>query len=409
VPGPSGATTPFVSSAWFLASGTPRAARDAGWAFVEWLSQPEQQARIGGTTDFLPANATVTATTPADRWTTEPLLKQTWSVVSGSRPSAEAPSGALQDREIALAMAFWSFFVHDTTVEAALTDTAARITESDTFYDHGPTHYAQCAFGRPPCVDDVELYAVTVDGGNEVPVARALAAESPSWSPDGRRIVYSLNGHLYVMDGDGTHRVQLTSAAALDRHPDWSPDGTRLVFQRGNTPMGGDLYLLDPVTTVATRLTSGDAVDQLPVWSPDGRHIAYASDRAGSSDVWIMDANGEDPRQVTFDHADDWWPTWSPDGRRLAFMSDRDGDVSVYVIDVDGTNEHRLVPEAVSVPAWSPDGRSIAVVDGLTGEVYLVAADGSTRRRLTTSRGGNFAPSWSPDGTRLILGGTRRG
>jgi Tol biopolymer transport system component len=357
----------------------------------------------------------VRAATPVDRWTTEPILGQAWSVLNGSPPSAATPVGALRDREIALAMAFWSFFVHDAPVDAALADATARSAESDAFYGRGPVHYARCGFAAPPCVEDIQLYRVAVDGSGERLLGRELSGDTPVWSPDGSRVAYSSarigtgEGHLYVMDADGTHRVRITRDTAIDRHPSWSPDGTRLVFQRGTTDFGGDLYLVDPETTETTRLTAGDAVDQQPRWSPDGTRIAYASNRGGSYDLWVMDADGSNPRQITYHHADDWWPTWSPDGTQLAFASNRDGDIAIYTVNVDGSNERRLVAQGGTVPAWSPDGRTIAFVDGLTSEVYLVAADGSNARRLTTSRGGNFAPSWSPDGTHLILGGTRRG
>jgi len=415
VPSPSGATTPFESYSWFLAAGTPRAERDAGWSFVDWLSQAAQQARIGGSTDFFPANATVTATTPVDRWTTEPALARAWSVLSSTRPSAPAPAGALQDREIALAIAFWSFFRHNSSAGEAVTDAAARIDESDAFYGQGPFHYAACAFARPPCLADSELYTVAVDGGRETAVVRNFTGDTPVSSPDGTRIAFatsspsSTESHIVVMNADGTHRVQVTNGSGVDRHPDWSPDGTRLVFQRGDSNSGGDVYVVDLETTATTRLTKGAATDQQPTWSPDGKHLAYASNRGGSSDLWIMDADGSNPQQITTNRTDDWWPSWSPDGSQLAFMSDREHDIGVYVVNVDGSNERRLVPQSVAVPAWSPNGRTIAVVDGLSGEVYLVAADGSSVRRLTTSRGGNFAPSWSPDGTHLVMTGIRRG
>jgi TolB protein len=415
VPSPAGASTPFETYAWFLSSGTPRNERDSGWSFIEWLSQPEQQARIGGGTDFFPANASVTATTPVDRYATEPTLKRAWSVISGSNATAAEPSGAVRDREIALAIAFWSFFRQNATVDTTLADATTRIAQSDAFYDRNPAHYAQCGFAQPPCTDDVELYTVTAKDGTERHLARELTGDTPVWSPDGTRLAYATGGpgatesHLVVMNADGTHRVQVTSGSGVDRHPEWSSDGTRLVFQRGPTGFGGDIYVVDVETVATTRLTKGDAIDQQPTWSPDGRHIAYASNRGGSSDLWIMDADGSNPNQVITNRTDDWWPAWSPDGSQLAFMSDRTGDVGVYLVNVDGTNEHRLVSQPVSVPAWSPDGRTIAVVDGLTGEVYLVASDGSSARRLTTSRGGNFAPSWSPDGSSLVMGGTRRG
>jgi TolB protein len=416
VPTPSGAAVPFDSYSWFLGADASSRARNAGWAFVEWLSQPKQQARLAGGTDFLPASTAVTATEPIDRWSADPVLAHTWSVVATSPPGAPVPTGALQDHLIGLDIAFWSLFDHGASADDALADATARADVGESFYRRSPDHYARCAFARPACSGDIALYAVALDGTGEVAVGRSQSGDAPEWAPDGQRIAFSsgllgaATGSLFVMNADGSHRLQITSGSMVDRHPAWSPDGTRIVFQRGTTGSGGDVYVINADGTGGpVRLTSGDAVDQQPTWSPDGRSIAYASDRAGGGDIWVMDADGSNARQLTNDRADDWWPTWSPDGSRLAFVSDRDVRTAVYVMNADGSNQHRLTGGGQFSPSWSPDGRWIAVIDGASGEVYLIASDGSSSRRLTTSHGSNFAPAWSPDGTRVIVSGARRG
>jgi Tol biopolymer transport system component len=70
--------------------------------------------------------------------------------------------------------------------------------------------------------------------------------------------------------------------------------------------------------------------------------IAFVSDRDGNQEIWVMNADGTNLRNITNHRAHDWMPTWSPDGTRIAFVSDRDGNWEIYVMNADGTNLRRL-------------------------------------------------------------------
>jgi TolB protein len=143
---------------------------------------------------------------------------------------------------------------------------------------------------------------------------------------------------VYAMRPDGSdvfhlpdRRLYFEAAALEARHPDGSlwldvreHEGNSDIWRVG---IGEDL-----------RLTSSPADDYDPAWSPDGRQIAFVSGRAGSDDVFIMDAEITGERQVTFYTGFDKRPTWSPDGTRIAFWSDRDaGHPQIWVINVDLT------------------------------------------------------------------------
>ena len=103
---------------------------------------------------------------------------------------------------------------------------------------------------------------------------------------------------------------------------------------------------------------------------------------------------------------DDMWPAWSPDGRRIVFSSTRDGDPEVYVMNADGSEPRRLTttPGRDAHPSWSPDGRTIAFQsprqDGHT-RLFLMNPDGSQQRALTQNTGFCGVPVWSPDGKRI--------
>jgi len=104
-----------------------------------------------------------------------------------------------------------------------------------------------------------------------------------------------------------------------------------------------------------------------------------------------MDPDGKNQRNLTDNPAGDLYPAWSPDGRKIAFHSLRDGSVEIYVMDADGENPVRLTNNALNVqdgnPVWSPDGQSIVFDSFRDGnfEIYIMDADGKDQRNLTNS------------------------
>jgi TolB protein len=88
------------------------------------------------------------------------------------------------------------------------------------------------------------------------------------------------------------------------------------------------------------QLTASPGHDWGPVWSPDGQRIAFASDRTGNFEVYVMDADGGNVQQLTENPGEDFEPVWSPDGERLAFGSRRPPDLSeiaIYLMAPDGS------------------------------------------------------------------------
>jgi Tol biopolymer transport system component len=99
-------------------------------------------------------------------------------------------------------------------------------------------------------------------------------------------------------------------------------------------------------------MISDNANDQNPAWSPDGQRIAFASDRDGDWDVYIMNADGSGLRRMTANPSTDAQPVWLPDGQHIAFRSDRGGVWSIYIMGVDGSGLRKVTDAHCDPDRW---------------------------------------------------------
>ena len=116
-------------------------------------------------------------------------------------------------------------------------------------------------------------------------------------------------------------------------------------------------YTLPPELQKAADEASAEAerVDgshRFPAWSPDGRHIAWKRYSDGHYDVYVMDAEGANIRQVTADSRRGGAPAWSPDGTQIVFEGYRGGGFGIFVMDADGGNLRQLIAHPRN--GWSP-------------------------------------------------------
>lgn len=268
-----------------------------------------------------------------------------------------------------------------------------------------------------------EIYMMDPDGEQ----IRQLTDEpkydgEPAWSPDGKRITFVsyrdlkqipergvIRGEIYVMSADGTNPINLTqSVERPDGVSSWSPDGKQIAFTSAellnkDTLANSDIFVMDADGGNPRNLTNHDALDQTPDWSPDGNWIAFSSNCDGNWEIYVMNADGTNPINLTNHPAKDGRPDWSPDGNQIAFTSDRDGNIEIYAMNADGTNPINLTnhPAEDNRSAWSPDGTRIAFDSNRDGdgniEIYVMNADGTNPINITQNPDHlDLNPSWGP-------------
>ncbi len=218
-------------------------------------------------------------------------------------------------------------------------------------------------------------------------------------------------------DAAGTGATNLTqisfAAEGADFDPDVSRDGEWMVFASTQHHQQPDLYRKSVDGRVVTQLTSDPGQDLMPEISPDGRRVAFASDRLGNWDVFVMSADGGPVTQVTFDAAQELHPTWSPDGDKLCYCryNDRTGGWELWTLAIDKPGTPSFVCEGM-FPRWSPEGDDDRVLfqrsrkrgDRLYGVWTIDIVDGEGVNPTEIVAAGDAAimhPTWSPGGKRI--------
>ncbi len=257
-----------------------------------------------------------------------------------------------------------------------------------------------------------DVWVMNPDGSGKVNLTANPADDlEPAWSPDGKKIAFASSRggvwNIWIMNADGSAPADVTPQFAAARGPEWSPDGKKLVFA-GQTTLSDstDLWVIGVDGSAATRLTADTAIESQPVWSPDGTKIVYAATPGMTNDVFVINADGTGAVNLTSSPADDSGPDWSPDGTKIVWSSTQSGVSAIWVMSADGSGKTQLTntPEGDIMPSFSPDGTKIvfASLRGWDFDVYTMNPDGSGAVRLTPPPVGavtppvDFLPDWQP-------------
>jgi dipeptidyl aminopeptidase/acylaminoacyl peptidase len=265
---------------------------------------------------------------------------------------------------------------------------------------------------------------LTFTEGGDIPVTR--------WSPDGRTLLFMRDGQISLLPADGGESRVLTRHATGVRDPSWTPDGSAVYFvaadpqpasERERTQQRDDVYALDQnyrqrhlwkivaATGAETQVTTGDWSVLEYKLSADGTRIAVqrapsplAAD-GSKSEVWVMDANGDNARAVTTNTIQEYAPELSPDNSQVLFLADANDRLDPYyptmlfVVSVSGGPPRAALTDgrhAIDQASWAPDGRSIfaSVNMGVHSELFRIDPVAHHARQLTD--GAHFIPpTWT--------------
>jgi TolB protein len=263
--------------------------------------------------------------------------------------------------------------------------------------------------------------SMAASAGGATATTRPRATTTTSQDPSGVRggIAFVDHGHLYVMEPDGSGRIELPvgrEEGPFVGDPDWNRDGTRIVFVT-LSKYGGDMRSVRRDGSDVQTIPNVTGLLRTPRVSPDDRKIIYVqTDMYGSNgSLYLMNTDGSGGRRLSPDpiETSDLGPAWAPDSSRIVFSTrpySQQGPTTLAVLNLQ-TGKRTPLPlpagvENATDPSWSPDGRSIAFTarshDWRTSDVYVMNADGSDPVRLTTT-GVDAMPDWSPGGGWLVF------
>jgi TolB protein len=246
------------------------------------------------------------------------------------------------------------------------------------------------------------IYRVRGDGTASMDLTPHTETFEGDWSPDGTRIAFTViqnqESVIGIMNEDGSNRRLL---GVTGRKPTWSPDGTKIAFAAPD----GTIRVMNPDGSGVETLTPGGDPD----WSPDGSEVAFTRSAGGigsnGSDIWVMAADGSQPRQLTFQAgASSSMPAWSPDGSAIAFVRRYFffGPNGLYLMNPDGGSLRYISSMRPPVPpVWSPDGLTLAIAgwpgdpeSELAQEVTMIPSTGGGALVIASSPGADYPTSW---------------
>jgi Tol biopolymer transport system component len=239
-----------------------------------------------------------------------------------------------------------------------------------------------------------DVYVAPVSGGNPRQLTFVHAGlRGLAWTPNGRQLLFSSNHQglrtlwKVALDGGQPEQVPIPSEDASE--PTIAIHGNRMAFllYKVDTNLW-KATIPDRGVPALTQLVASTRQDASPAVSRDGNRIAFASDRAGSFDIYVVASSGSDSVQLTSMKAPDTGsPAWSPDGKQIAFDSRLEGHSDIFLITADGGPPRRLTTEPYDneLPTWSHDGRFIYFNSDRTGvfQGWKVPSQGGAAVQIT--------------------------
>ena len=248
------------------------------------------------------------------------------------------------------------------------------------------------------------IFLMKPDGSEVKSLSKSDRVEvDPSLSPDGKQVVFVAmktgekpEGSIYVVNTDGKERKKIADVKGLATSPVWSPDGKQIAFTSFAIDMAAppkfSLQIMD--TDGKNKKEIGEGI--ISDWSSDGKKMLVARMEGGMGfdpHMYLMDADGGNAKKLSDDKA--MMGTFSPDSKRILFISGGEDQPDIYVMNVDGSDKKQLTKSAEMEmsPRWSADGKQVyffRLPQNMSGDllsskvdIYRIDADGKNEKALT--------------------------
>jgi len=216
---------------------------------------------------------------------------------------------------------------------------------------------------------NTEIYLLDLEGKPALRMTNDPGEDVlPVISPDGKKIAFMSNRNqksrsLFLMKVDGSEVRALTNNETYEESPSWHPNGKSLLFTRQlrddndtTYAANGEIFTFDLSTKIATRVSHKEGYDSGAVYDPKGEKIAFYGPGERSFDIFIMNPDGSEIKNITKDTLDAYSPSWSPDGQWIAYTAGAENNYDIYVMHISTGERRQLTKTSIrnEHPSWAP-------------------------------------------------------
>lgn len=247
-----------------------------------------------------------------------------------------------------------------------------------------------------------DVYLADWDGRGAVKVTEGGLNLLPTVMPGGDGVAYTSyrkgKPDLYAQRPGGAP-LQLEQKGQMVTGVAYSPDGRRIAYSLAEGDSAQIISALADGSAPKALTQTPYFINSSPCWSPDGKRIAFVSNRGGSPQVYVMNADGSGVRRLTFQGTYNQTPDWSPRGDLIAFTArDEKNSFDLFTVAVDSGKITRLTQDEGNneEPSFSPNGRLIVFITNRNGwnQPFLMTTDGSNQLPLPVDKGDYGTPDW---------------
>lgn len=274
--------------------------------------------------------------------------------------------------------------------------------------------FTQTATSLPEPAPTVRAVSTSIPPTSPRPTHPPTPSSTPIL-PRGR-IVFTCTpedyNQLCMLNADGSGYVRLTQRQYNDYYPSFAPDGQSITYV-SNRHGQFSVFILDLVSLAEQQITNMEELSNAtaPEFRPDGGWIVFAMKVWDDSSIWLVQPDGGDLHALTDKEHNEIDPAWSPDGSQIAFAAVRNSYVELFVMDADGNNIRQVtqgIPRIGGRSSWSSDGKRLVFYAGPKDDrdIYTVEIETGEVQRLTQG-GNNTGPCYSPDGKWIVFSSSR--